>query len=434
MEQHERTVVDGTHHHMHVRHLTLRGTNYEIGRALGEIAMNRHRRSPDHVRGEPRYVRTRRRYIQQTYPLYWERMRGVAAAFGLKEDDDSYDWNTLMYGVDAPQTHAPSPIPPIGCSVVYYPPATTTNGSAYLSRNFDFSLGSIVDVFGMPAPDAAALEPMVRHPYVLELHPTDGGYASIAIQAFDLVGGTLDGMNDAGLVVAIMADADAMAQIHEVHVGATQAIGLHELQVMRYVLDTCATAEEAMTAMLLVKQYYQLVPCHYLIGDRHGNSFVYENSTGRNLQYIIEGMGQPQVVTNFQLHQHPSRDQLSSSDFSLATEAFWRYATLTELLHQHNGGFDEDRMKAANACVSVQQMFKRLGADAANRSIPASVRSRTLWHSLYNVEQGTVAVDFYLGETCNGDTTTEIRSGYYEFALSSNAFAPARRVDHAYIP
>jgi hypothetical protein len=57
-----------------------------------------------------------------------------------------------------------------------------------------------------------------------------------------------------------------------------------------------------------------------------------------------------------------------------------------------------------------------------------------LWHSLYNVEQGTVAVDFYLGETCNGDTTTEIRSGYYEFALSSNAVAPARRVDHAYIP
>ena len=118
MEQHERTVVDGAHHHMHVRHLTLRGTNCEIGRTLGEIAMNRHGRSPDHVRGDPRYVRIRRRYIQRTYPLHWERMRGVAAAFGLEVDDDTYDWSTLMYGVDAPRPVPPA-MPPIGYSVVY---------------------------------------------------------------------------------------------------------------------------------------------------------------------------------------------------------------------------------------------------------------------------------------------------------------------------
>ncbi len=115
-----------------------------------------------------------------------------------------------------------------------------------------------------------------------------------------------------------------------------------------------------------------------------------------------------------------AREQMSSSDYSLATESFWRYSTLDEMLHQHNGGWSEDTMKAASACVSVQQMFERLGASPANRSIPANMLSRTLWHSLYNVEQGTVAVDFYLGETSNGDTTNEIRSGYYEFALSQN--------------
>ncbi len=419
MEQHERTVVDGTHHHMHVRHLTLRGTNYEIGRALGDIARERHGRDPDtHLRGDPLYTRTRRHYLQQTYPLHCERMRGVAAAFGLEVGDDTYDLNTLMYGVDVPHAPAPPGMPPIGCSVVYYPPATTARGSAYLSRNFDFSIGSIADVFGMPAPPDVELEPMVRHPYVLELHPTDGGYASIAIQAYDLLGGTLDGMNEAGLVVSIMADADAMTRLYEVHPGAVRAIGLHELQVMRYVLDTCATAEEAITAMLLVKQYYMLIPCHYIIGDRHGSSFVYENSTGRNIQYIIEGMGRPQVVTNFQLHQHLAREQMSSSDYSLATESFWRYSTLEEMLHQRDGGWSKDAMKSANACVSVRKMLERLGADPANNSIPANMLSRTLWHSLYNVEQRTVAVDFYLGETGDGDTTKEIRSGYYEFALS----------------
>ena len=75
-------------------------------------------------------------------------------------------------------------------------------------------------------------------------------------------------------------------------------------------------------------------------------------------------------------------------------------------------------MKSANACVSVRRMLERLGAGPANNSIPASMLARTLWHSLYNVEQRTVAVDFYLGETGEGDTTKEIRSGYYEFALS----------------
>ena len=80
MEQHERTVIDGTHHQMHVRHLTLRGTNYEIGCALGNIARERHGRNADtHLRGDPRYVRTRRHYFQQAYPLHCERMRGVAA-------------------------------------------------------------------------------------------------------------------------------------------------------------------------------------------------------------------------------------------------------------------------------------------------------------------------------------------------------------------
>ncbi|HZG66122.1 MAG TPA: hypothetical protein VEZ12_05230 [Herpetosiphonaceae bacterium] len=351
MEQHERTVVDGTHHPMHVRHLTLRGTNYEIGCALGHIARERHGREPDtHLRGDPRYVRTRRHYLQQTYPLHCERMRGVAAAFGLAVDDDTYDLSALMYGMDVPPAPVLPEMPPIGCSVVYYPPATTARGSAYLSRNFDFSIGSIADVFGMPVPPDVELEPMVRHPYVL---------------------------------------------------------------------DTCATAEEAITAMLLVKQYYLLVPCHYIIGDRHGNSFVYENSTGRNIQYIVEGTGRPQVVTNFQLHQHLPREQMSSSDFSsLATESFWRYATLEEMLHQHDGGWSEDAMKSANACVSVRQMLEQLGADPANNSIPANMLSRTLWHSLYNVEQRTVAVDFYLCETGEGDSTKEIRSGYYEFALS----------------
>jgi len=37
--------------------------------------------------------------------------------------------------------------------------------------------------------------------------------------------------------------------------------------------------------------------------DRAGDSFVYENSTGRNVQHVIDGGGRPQIVTNFQRSQ-----------------------------------------------------------------------------------------------------------------------------------
>lgn len=420
MQQQERTVVDGAQHQMHVRHLILRGTNYEIGRSIGEIAIRRHGRNADaHLRGDPRYVRARRHTIQQVYPILWERMRGLAAAFMLDPNDDHYDFSNLLVGVDIPQTSDPRAMPPIGCSVVYYPPTTTASGSAYLSRNFDFSIGSVADVFGLPVPGNTQLEPMVRHPYVLEYHPTDGGYSSIAIQAYDLLSGTVDGMNEAGLSVALMADEEAMAQVHELHPGPAQAVGLHELQVLRYLLDTCASVDEAKDALLMVKQYYHLVPCHYMIGDRHGNSFVYENSTGRNMQYIVDGQGQPQIVTNFQLYRHPANEAMPGNEFSLGMNAFWRYRTLADLLRRQEDRFSEEAMKTNNACVSVHQMFKLLGSQPAETSIAAGLLTRTLWHSLYNLEERTVAFDFYLGETGSGNATQEVRSGYIEFPLAT---------------
>ncbi len=77
--------------------------------------------------------------------MHWERVRGVASAFGLDPEDDDYDLTYLLYNVDMP-----SPVP--GWSVVYYPPSTTITGSGYLSRNYDFSIGTMADVMGIPVP------------------------------------------------------------------------------------------------------------------------------------------------------------------------------------------------------------------------------------------------------------------------------------------
>jgi hypothetical protein len=343
-------------------------------------------------------------------------VRGVAAAFGLDPDDDHYELSTMWYNLDVP-------LQAMGCSVVYYPPSTTASGGGYLSRNYDFSIGTMAEVMHLSVPPEVKnqMAPVMSEPYIMEWYPEDAGYASLAIHAFDTLSGTLDGFNSAGLVVSIMADEEAMAELGpnlELHPGPPQVAGLHELQVMRLLLDTCATTVEAKEALLTAKQYYAFVPCHYIVADRAGNSFIYENSTGRNVQHIIDGARQPQVVTNFQVHRHPTRDQMAQGPLTLETNAFWSYQTLVDRISKHRGLFTPEELKANNDCVNIMRLFEEMGADPAYGSIAANVQARTLWHSLYDQQAGTVQFSFYLGEEARADGAhVERRSEYLTFAL-----------------
>lgn len=67
---------------MTVRHLTMHGTNFAIGQQLGELARERYGTVPERFRGDPRFARARRAFLERTYPIQWERTRGVAAALG----------------------------------------------------------------------------------------------------------------------------------------------------------------------------------------------------------------------------------------------------------------------------------------------------------------------------------------------------------------
>ncbi len=405
-------------HFMTVRHLVLHGTNFEIGQQLGQLALHRYGQSPDDYATDPLFARARRAYFQREYAIHWERMRGVGAAFGVAPEDDRYDLSALTLHMGLPQ-------PPMGCSVVYYPPSTTATGHGCLSRNYDFPIGTMADVMGIQVPPevAAQMAPVMSEPYVMEWHPEDGGYASLALHSFDLLSGTLDGINSAGLVVALMADQEAMSELgprHEPHLGMPRAVGLHELQLMRLVLDTCATAAEAQAALLTAMQHYSFVPCHYIVADKAGHSFIYEMSTGRNAQHVIHGNGQPQVVTNFQVYKHLTPESMPAGPPSMDNEAFWRYRTLTDRIAQHSGPFTADDLKANNACVNVVTLLNALRGNAEPGSVAASPRSRTLWHGLYDQDAGTVEYSFYLGEETDADgAVTERRSDYIPFALEA---------------
>jgi acyl-CoA:6-aminopenicillanic acid acyl transferase len=391
LQRQERVIAGSPSDSIEVRHLVLRGTNEEIGRALAEIAQERYGAHAERA-SDPLRIRAQRRYIETAFPILADRMRGVAAAFGLRQDDDAWDHSQLAYAdLEA------------GCSIVHLPRQATADGQSVVGRDYDFSTGSLN--FGFLEP--GKLHPTAR-PYLVELHP-DRGYASIAMVAYDLLSGALDGMNSEGLTVSIAMD-DEILEKHKIEPTLGSAPGLAELQTVRLLLDTCANVDEAKEALLRTKQYYQYIPVHYLVADRFGNSFVWEYSEAHNKEYIIENSGQPLVMTNFTMHKYMDGNKPPSAD--LARSTCRRYAYLADKLAATPAGITETALRQIHSNVDAQTPA------AANQKRPPI---RTFWHALYYPEQRRVKFSYYLRD--DGDRI--VRSDYQEFRLeTTNAPAP----------
>jgi len=322
-------------------------------------------------------------------------MRGAAQAFGMKIEDDSHNFSGLTYDMTKP-----------GCSVVYYPPSMTADGRGALSRNYDFTTGTIMGL--KPGPSERAC---TGRPYILEMHP-DEGYSSIAVVAYDLLGSVLDGINSQGLSVAILAD-DELSDLGKADPATGTQAGLEVIQVTRMLLDTCANVEEAKVALSSSKLYYGIIPCHYIVADASGKAFIWENAPTMHYSHIVDVGAKPLITTNFMHYLHPE-----ARDPAKAAEPFKtciRYHALREKTKAESK-FTLDEIKANNAAV----MFKRPAPS------PVHATTRTLWHSVYVPEQRRMEVDFYLGDGPGKEpgATPEIRrSGYLTFQLNSGKSA-----------
>lgn len=359
----EKVVAGGPDKFVEVRHIFMKGTNLAIGKKIGEIAAAYG--TPSFETGDPLTNRVQREYMELNYPIMYERMRGLAEAFGLSIDDDQYDFSGVSQ----------FPVGPPGCSAVFYPGTHTENGHGILSRNYDFTTGTITGQFPREGEHA-----VMSRPYIFELHP-DEGYASIALCAFELLGGVLDGINEKGLAVAIFGDDDTVVR-HGRH--PSLGIGLHELMSMRYLLDNCGNAAEAKQALMMHKHFYSFIPCHYLIADREGNSFAFEFPPRRNGARIVDGDG-PQCVTNHLLSQYGSIEEFPDD---VPIDTFERYKTLHDAVTGRDK-FTIEEIKAINAKVS---------STAAAFDNPDRPPGRTLWHAIYDTSELSLRVKFYLGE------------------------------------
>jgi hypothetical protein len=394
--QEDRVIAGGPADSLEVRHLVLRGTNEQIGRALAEIAKERYGVRLDPA-NNPAQMRAKRKFLERNDPILLDRMRGVAAAFGKSVDDDGSDFTTLGF------TDLKA-----GCSIAHLPPSSTASGKSVVSRDYDFTTGALS--FGFLPP--GMLHPTAR-PYLLELHP-DRGYASIAMVAYDLLSGVLDGINSEGLTVTLAMD-DELFSHSKVEPTRVPAVGLGELQTLRLLLDTCATVEEAKQTLWATKQYYQYVPIHYLIADRFGNAFVWEYSEAHNQEYVIENPGQPLVMTNFTLHKQVTDGKPPSAEKARPTCK--RYAYLTEKLA--SGKFDD---------AALRDVHKKCDAQASQAADPSRPPERTFWHAFYYPEDRTVRLSYYLrDEPYPGEPryVRPVRTDYLEFKLEPTEAKPA---------
>jgi len=371
-----------------VRHLVLRGSQIDIGRHLAAIAGDRHGMglmpSSDSL-----ITRVNREYMQQNWPTHYQRMLGAAEVFEVDLLGDQLEFGHLFT------------LP--GCSNVYYPNNTTANGHAMFSRNYDFP----VNPEGLPA--------STTDPYLMEIYP-DEGYPSLFMCAYDLLGIATDGINSEGLTMALLSDNETGLPLIDTEFPAnccynfgdftdhSPGVGIWSAQLPRYILETCKDAHEAKEKLLTTMHYYIGHPLHYIVGDRHGDGFVFEGMQQGNKPLFHDCGGAPLPVTNHPLREHEVLNHES------VTGSVERLETVKKRLAAHNAPLDMDFIRANAECVAAVQP---VGEGQYAGEVPA----RTLWHGYYDLEERSLTINYVIRDT--GDEAAPVihRSDDLHFQL-----------------
>jgi hypothetical protein len=328
-------------------------------------------------------------YMERNYTIHYERMKGSAAALGLDIQDDSYNFSGLPQPMELPGV--------TNCSAVFYHAASTNTNHNILSRNEDFSTITL-DVVN----PKTGKKPAFVTPYVFEVYP-DEGYPSLYICAVDYLGGVFEGINSQGLAASGFTEAEAIGASKP-----TAGVGMHEALSMRYLLDMCKDVEQAKRALLSLKHFYIYMPCHYLIADKSGKSFIFEFSPTRERTFIVDGNG-PQCITNHLVYKYNDANNVPDG----LKESFNRLEILRKAV-KSGGKFSIEQIKEINSRVAVPPYISQ------NPQFPPA---RTLWHSIYDLDEKKLSVKFYLGEEPDPKDKSKAilrYSPYIDFQLNAN--------------
>jgi Acyl-coenzyme A:6-aminopenicillanic acid acyl-transferase len=364
-------VAGGNADFMTVRHVTASGSQADIGRALAAEARRTYGWAP--APADPRKAHARRAWFARYWPQHLARMQGAAEEFSLDPETDEVHLDGAG-GI------------PLGsaCSASFYPPAATVDGRGVVGRNYDFFTTSATALFAMlagrPAPPSDEMS-MSSRPYVISSVPDDG--PATTVLTMNELDCCMDGVNEHGLAVTLLiADAETAGA----PIDAGPQVGLSSGQVPRFLLDTCATAAEAIDALFAAKLYDLGTPLHYLVADAGGDSFVWERGPGGD-EYVIRADGGALCVTNHMLHRH--RDPAALPEDNAETMlTYQRYRTIAE--------------RSAGAGLSAALMREALDAVRVDAATDTDYPVRTLWRTVWDLERRAMTTKFYLGDAPDG--------------------------------
>ena len=388
------------------RHIVLKGNNTEIGLALGEIAQMDYGITSLSKYADPIYGKARRAYMERNCPSMSARMAGIAKAYGLSPDNDTYDTTALPYDAGS-----------LACSMVYFPPETMMSGHAVISRNTEWYLVPM-DVY-LNKTDNRTGNAAASRDFIMEIYP-DQGYSTIVIGFGDL-NSLCDGMNSEGLGISMLEDSFMGMGTNSPIAGGKDS-GISNMQVTRLILETCRTVEEAKIAFLNNREFFSLVGSHYMVYDRLGNSTIAEwNKTNGSLIFTDGSNSKPNIMTNHPIYlytKYALKDLPREMDlipYNDPYDSFKRYITLSNITSSHEGRFSEE--EAANALSAVSPNTV-IAAEGAMKPLPIN----TIYHVLTDLTDRSMKVKFYLRNGPVDPVTkknTSIYSQYFTFKLGN---------------
>ncbi len=357
-----------------VRHIVLRGTNREIGRAVAKLGR-------DHYQAQClgfdslRYKNVRNDYIRERFPALAERQIGIAASFDWG-DGDLHDSSSLWYDIQ-----------PVNCSAVYFPKTVTADGHSLQARNMDFYTVDMSE-FMHPGSGGKGNRLFSRN-FVMETYPQDGGYASLVVGTFDLLNGAYDGFNEHGLCLSGLVDQNLAHKT--VPLGELgQQEGLNYLQMVRAVLEGARTVDDARKLVSDLKVYFPMDGMHFLLGDRNGNSMILEFSEDDlSPRFTSSAAPGPTIMTNHSVHNYPTVDSFPPIDKSKPYDTFYRYMRLNDYLQSsvfHKYTPDD-------GLYAMSMVYGFVDDQSEGTALPLPLR--TVWSLVMDLDDLSMKIKFY---------------------------------------
>lgn len=312
---------------MNVFNVTLRGTHYEIGKQYGRLLKRQGIQFPRLEDAAIQFATRVEQKIEPIVPELIDEIQGIAD--GSRLDYEIVRTYALTLG------RSPN------CTVFAITSQYTSDRSTIFARNYDAT----------PAFQAFTLYRTYPKKY----------YAHMGC-CFDLLVGREDGLNEAGVAIAV-------AGVYGIY---TNAPGVWDHIPVRAVLDHCSSVNEAVTLLLKFPHFWTK---NFLVADAQGNIAIIEAAQQDiSVHYPQDGIG---IITNhffspsMQPYNNPDRtmprtyDRLHLIDdwFQRQTKLI-RYNQIKRILKNPETGICSNtlEMPAQDAFLTIWSWIAKLGS------------------------------------------------------------------------